>query len=160
MIGGPANLFREYWMIYRWPAFSRSCDLAPRPPPPPSLPSVKFDWRQTGRLRKRDNMLTENGWGGGGARTKLNFRQKARSSINHSILAGTCVHCTVYFYSNYKSKIDPFESHILKRWTSYSMVALITKKYKYTNKLFHVKYQESYYFLIGVWHLLHITRSW
>ncbi len=43
-------------------AFSPSYDLAPPPPPPPSHVS-KFDRRHTGRLRKRDKLLT-----GGGSR--------------------------------------------------------------------------------------------
>ncbi len=51
--------------------------MAP-PPPTPFLPSPvrKIDRRHTGRLRKRDNLLT-------GA--KLYYRKKALSSINHSI---------------------------------------------------------------------------
>jgi hypothetical protein len=39
-------------------AFLRSYDPAPRPPPsPPPFPGSKLDWRHTGRLRKRDNLL-------------------------------------------------------------------------------------------------------
>jgi hypothetical protein len=40
-------------------AFSRSYDLAP--PLSPPLPSVCFDRRHTGRLRKRNNLLTVEG---------------------------------------------------------------------------------------------------
>ena len=39
-----------------------SLDLAPRPPPPPSSPVSKLDRRHTGRLKKRDNILTGQGW--------------------------------------------------------------------------------------------------
>ncbi len=50
-------------------AFSGSYDLAPHPPPPPS-PVSKLDRRHTERMRKGDNMLTEERGGGGGE--KLN----------------------------------------------------------------------------------------
>jgi hypothetical protein len=39
---------REYWKIYRGPV-------------PPPLPGSNIDWRHTGRLRKRDNLLTGEG---------------------------------------------------------------------------------------------------
>ncbi len=42
-------------------AFLRSYDSAPRPPPPP--PFSKLDRRHTGRLRKRDSLLTGEGAG-------------------------------------------------------------------------------------------------
>ncbi len=42
-------------------AFSPSYDLAP-PPPPPLRPAIsKLDWPHTGRLRKKDNLMTEEG---------------------------------------------------------------------------------------------------
>ncbi len=53
-------------------AFSGSYDSAPRPPPPPS-PSIKLDRRPTGRLRKRDMLLT-----GGGAGNRVGVE------LNHS----------------------------------------------------------------------------
>jgi hypothetical protein len=47
-------------------AFSRSYALAPRSPsPPPPPPVSKLDRRHKGRLRKRDNLLTEVGEGSG-----------------------------------------------------------------------------------------------
>jgi hypothetical protein len=47
-------------------AFLRSYDSAPRPPPPPPSPVSKLDWRHTGRLRKRNNLLKgERGEGAG-----------------------------------------------------------------------------------------------
>jgi hypothetical protein len=52
--------------------------LAPPASPPPLDP--KLDRRHTGRLRKRDNLLT--GERGG---TKSYDGEKAWSSINHSI---------------------------------------------------------------------------
>jgi hypothetical protein len=64
-------------MLYRAPGF-----LAP--PPPILLSTIsKFDRRQTERLIKRDNLLTESG---GGA--KSYDGEKAWSSINLSILSG------------------------------------------------------------------------
>jgi hypothetical protein len=59
-------------------AFSPSYDSAPFLPPPPSSPVSKPDRQHTGRLRKRDNLLT--GEGGGGA--KSYDGEKAWSSIN------------------------------------------------------------------------------
>ncbi len=58
--------YREYWMIYKESqSFSRSCDLAPNSSPPP--PSVnKLDRRHTGRLWKRNILLTEEGGKGVG----------------------------------------------------------------------------------------------
>ncbi len=44
---------KEYWMIYRGPGF-----YAPPPPTPPSSHLSKLDWPHTGRLKKRDNLLT------------------------------------------------------------------------------------------------------
>jgi hypothetical protein len=49
-------------------------------------PVSKLDGRHTGRMRKRDNLLTgETVRDGGGA--KLNDGEKARSSLNHSIIS-------------------------------------------------------------------------
>ncbi len=64
-------------------AVSPSYDLAPPPPPPtvPPSPVSRFDRRHTGRLRKRDDLLTgEEGGGGGGA--KSFDGEKAWSSLN------------------------------------------------------------------------------
>jgi hypothetical protein len=67
------------------PAVSLSYYLAP-PPAPNPFPVSKLDGRHTGRLRKRDNLLTgETGRDGGGA--KLYDGEKARSSLNHSIIS-------------------------------------------------------------------------
>ncbi len=66
--------------------FSLSYDLAPPSTPSHLSPVSKLDRRHTGRLRKRDNLLTgEGGWGGGGA--KSYDGEKAWSSINHSKLS-------------------------------------------------------------------------
>jgi len=64
---------REHWMIYRDPGFL----VAPRPAPPPVS---KLDRHLTGRLRKRDNLLT-------GVGEEPNHLKKTWSSINHSILS-------------------------------------------------------------------------
>ncbi len=59
-------------------------DLAPSPPPVSML-----DRRHTGRLRKRDNLLTGGGGGRGGwQRAESYDHKKARSSINYLILSG------------------------------------------------------------------------
>ncbi len=53
-------------------AVSPSYDLAPPPPPSyrPPFPVSRFDRRHTGRLRKKDDLLTgEEGGGGGGAKS-------------------------------------------------------------------------------------------
>ncbi len=70
-------------------AFSWSYDLAPRPPPPtpPPVSSVIIlDRRHTGRLRKRDNLLTVKGGKGGGGAESYD-RKTSWSSINYSILS-------------------------------------------------------------------------
>jgi hypothetical protein len=41
-------------------AFSPSYDLAP-PPPPPPRPVSMLEWPHTGRLRKKDNLMTGEG---------------------------------------------------------------------------------------------------
>jgi hypothetical protein len=62
----PSSTFqhREDWTIYWRPSYvtpmSQSYDSAPRPPPP------KLDRRHTGRLRKRDSLLSRDGEGEGG----------------------------------------------------------------------------------------------
>ncbi len=73
---------REYRVIYRGPGFlTVVCWLLPPPPTPVSM----LDRRQTGRLRKRYNLLTGEGGGKGGG--KSNDGEKASSSINNSILS-------------------------------------------------------------------------
>ncbi len=57
------NTPRKYWIISIGKAFSRSFYMAPRPPPLPS-PDCKLDRRHTERLRKRENLLTGEGWKG------------------------------------------------------------------------------------------------
>jgi hypothetical protein len=58
-------------------AFSRTYDLAPRPTLPPSSPSPvsKLDRRHTGKLRKRDSLLTEGGKGVGEEPNHTNARK-------------------------------------------------------------------------------------
>ncbi len=56
-------------------------------PLPPPLPSVSSTGRHTGRLRRRDNLLTVGG-GGDGGRAKSYDGEKAWSSKKHSILSG------------------------------------------------------------------------
>ncbi len=82
-------------MIYRDQAFPLSYDLAPPPSPPPRSPINKLGQRHTGRLRKRDNLQTVQGRGGGGG-AKSYDSKKAGSSIIHAILSGSYihVHCT------------------------------------------------------------------
>jgi hypothetical protein len=69
-------------MIYRGPGFPRFYDLAPRPPSP--LPDSKLAQWHTGRLTKRDNLLT--GEGGGWAEYSYDG-EKAWSSVNYLILS-------------------------------------------------------------------------
>jgi hypothetical protein len=53
---------REYWMVYRGSGFlSVVWDFALRPPPSSPFPVSKLGRRHTGRLRKRDNLLTGEG---------------------------------------------------------------------------------------------------
>jgi hypothetical protein len=56
--------------------------------PPPSSPVHKLDRRHTGRLGKRDNLLTGGGGGGGVRGAESYDRRKAWSSINRSVLSG------------------------------------------------------------------------
>ncbi len=78
----------EHWMIHGGPGFSRRrmIWLLPHPPPSPS-PVSKIDHRQTGRLRRRDNLLT---WEGGGGEwgAKSNDGEETWFSINHLKLSG------------------------------------------------------------------------
>ncbi len=66
-------------------AFSQSYDLDP-PTPTPSSPVSKLYRRHTERLRKRDNLLTREGEGGGRG-SKSYDSETAWSSINNSILS-------------------------------------------------------------------------
>ncbi len=67
---------REFLMIYRGPGPPRGRMIWLLPLPSPPLPSV--------RLRKKDNLLTEEG---GGEGAKSYDCVKAWSSRNHSILS-------------------------------------------------------------------------
>ncbi len=84
--------------------FSRSYDFALRRPPPVS----KLDRRHTGRLRKRDKLLT----GEGGKRVSEGpvhmTGKKAWSSINHSVVSSAAQalhHITVFFYHEHVADI-------------------------------------------------------
>ncbi len=69
-------------------AFSQSYDLAPPSPSLPPYPVSRLNRRRhTGRLRKRDNLLTGEGREGGGRGAESYHRKKAWYSINHSILS-------------------------------------------------------------------------
>jgi hypothetical protein len=57
---------RKYELIIEDQAFSPSYDFAPSPfPSTPSPPVNKLDQRNTGRLRKKDNLLMGEGEGVG-----------------------------------------------------------------------------------------------
>ncbi len=73
-------------MIDGGPGYLASYDLAPPTPTYSPFPFSKLDRRHTGRLRKRDSLLTE-GVGGDGGGAESNGRKKACSSINHTILS-------------------------------------------------------------------------
>ena len=64
-------------MVYREPGFLAVVSFGSSPTPSPS-PVSKLDRRHTGRLRKRDDLLTVKG---GGA--KSDDGEKAWSSIKH-----------------------------------------------------------------------------
>ncbi len=94
-------LSRKNWMIYQGPGFLAVAGFGSSPilPPHPS----KIDRRHTGRLRKRDNLLTGEGGGGGGG-AKSYDSMKAWSSINHSKLSDAnpiilCINCTCVYHS-------------------------------------------------------------
>ncbi len=88
-----------HWTIYRRPGFLAVVWFGSSPSPfPPSLVS-KLDRRHTGRLRKRDNLLTGKGGDGDGGRGAESYvRKKAWPSINHSILS---VHTAQSVHSMY-----------------------------------------------------------
>ncbi len=76
---------RVYWMIYRGPKLSRRRKIW-------LLPNLlcclyKLARRHTGRLRKRDNLLTGEGEGGGGG-AKSYDGEKAWYSKKHALLSG------------------------------------------------------------------------
>ncbi len=77
---------REDWTIYRGPSFLAVVLFGSTPPPP--LPGSKLDRRHTGRLRKRDNLLT--GEGGDGGRRGADCKN-AWSTMNQSILSASNV---------------------------------------------------------------------
>ncbi len=76
-------------------------DLVPHPPPPPSSVS-KLDRRHTGRLRKRDKLLTGEGGKGVGEEPNHTTAKTAWSFINHSVLSAT-VQCTYSDYTHFPS---------------------------------------------------------
>ncbi len=82
-------------------------------PSTPSLPVSKLDWQHTGRLRKRDSLLTGEG-DGGGEGAKSYDGEKARSSIMnmHPILSGLLrvspLHSLIFDFNNvtFTTKLD------------------------------------------------------
>ncbi len=80
---------REYWIIYSGPGFFAVVWFASSPTPssPPPSPVRKLDWRNTGRLRKRDNLLTGEGKKGWGRRQIIRPQESQALSINHSVLS-------------------------------------------------------------------------
>jgi hypothetical protein len=72
------------WLVERF--YTSEIWFFPHPLPLPLSPHVSNpDRRNTGRLRKRDNLLT----GEGGGEEQISYHgEKACSSINHSILSG------------------------------------------------------------------------
>ncbi len=92
------TLYRiEQRVLIKEQVFLRSYDSAPRPPPPPVS---KLDRQHTGRLRKRDNLLTRD-WGGRGGGVEsyakslvlyksfntLWYRSRARNNIGESLFS-------------------------------------------------------------------------
>ncbi len=76
---------RECRMIYRGPGFFADARFGSSPTPSSTSPVRKLDRGQTGRLKKRDSLLT--GGGGGERRAELYHRKKPQSFTNHSILS-------------------------------------------------------------------------
>jgi hypothetical protein len=74
-------------MIYRGPAFLAFVLFVSLPTPFCPSPVSKLDRRHTGRLRKRDNLLTGEEEGVRGE-AELYESERAWSSVNHSILSG------------------------------------------------------------------------
>ncbi len=68
-------------MIYRGPGFLAVVWFGSSPSP---FPVCQFDWRHTGRLRKRENFLTRVGEGWGEEPNS----EKAWFSVNGSVLSG------------------------------------------------------------------------
>ncbi len=75
-----SSILSEFDCVIEDQAFSASNDLASPFPTPPSSPASKLERRHTVRLKKRDNLLTEEE---GGA--ILYESEKPWSSISHSI---------------------------------------------------------------------------
>ncbi len=78
-------------MIYRGSGFLAVVWFGSSRIPLPLAPASKRDRWHTGRLRKREKMLIEEGRGGGRA-TESYDRKKAFSYINPSILSGFIYH--------------------------------------------------------------------
>ncbi len=106
---------REYWMNNRRVGFLAVVCFGSSPTP--LLPSSvsKLDRRHTGRLRKRDNLMTGE-WGGGG-RGAESYDRKAWSSINHSVLSGAhpgptfTVHLDTFRLLKYVQTKKDLDSH-------------------------------------------------
>ncbi len=90
-VRGSVILHNIEWFI-EGQAFSWSYDLVPRPPPPPSCPVSKLDRRHTGKLKKRDNLLT--GEGGEGVGEEPNHRPQ-ESLVLYNPFNTLCKHAPV-----------------------------------------------------------------
>ncbi len=66
---------KEYWMIYRGTGFLATYNLAPPHPFPAPSPISKLDRRHTGKVRKRENMLTGEDRGGWGRSQIIRWRE-------------------------------------------------------------------------------------
>ncbi len=100
-LGQPENI---KWLIEDL-AFSTSYDWAPLPLLPPPLPSVlllsRLERRHTRRLRKRDNLLTEErerGWG----RSQIIRRRGSLVLHHHSMLSGRATE-GLHIWKNFKA---------------------------------------------------------
>jgi hypothetical protein len=75
-------------MIYRGSGFHVViCLLLLAPTSPSPVSKLDRKTQDTGRLRKRDNLLSGDGEGGAGGGAKSDDSEKDWSSINHSILS-------------------------------------------------------------------------
>ncbi len=93
------------WWFIEDQTFSSSYDLAPNPLLPTFSSVRTLDGRHIGRLRKIDNLLTEEGVGGGEG-AKSYDGEKAWSSITHSILCGRHLSCYKLYHLHNVGRIN------------------------------------------------------